>query len=125
MTIPEVEVIRLGPATKTRLSTLKRRTGVENWNVLCRWAFCLSLSDDSPIGERHDDPGAAIEMTWKTFAGEFAELYHALLMQYAEATNLRPDEKMLSTLLRQHISRGVARLVAQKDVAALPNMLKG
>lgn len=124
MTIPEVEVIRLGPATKTRLSTLKRRTGVENWNVLCRWAFCLSLSDDSPVGDRHDDPGVAIEMTWKTFAGDFSHLYQALLMQYAESVSLQLDERLAASLVRQHISRGVTRLVSQKDVTALPDFLK-
>jgi DNA sulfur modification protein DndE len=124
MTIPAVDVIRLGPATKTRLSTLKRRTGVDNWNVLCRWAFCLSLSDNTPVGERHDDPGAGIEMTWKTFAGDFSPLYMALLAQNAESVSLQLDERIATSLVRQHISRGVTRLVSQKEITALPDFLK-
>ena len=55
-----VETVRLGSDTKTHLSTLKKRTGIENWNTLCRWAFCLSLSDEAPVRDR-DEKGGAFE----------------------------------------------------------------
>jgi DNA sulfur modification protein DndE len=37
--------IRLSEQAKNQLITLKRRTGVSQWNVLCRWAVCRSLAE--------------------------------------------------------------------------------
>ncbi len=71
------ETVRLGADTKIHLSTLKKRTGIANWNTLCRWAFCLSVSDDTPVRDRDEKGVGAVEMTWKTFAGEDEEIYRA------------------------------------------------
>ncbi|WP_435947067.1 DndE family protein [Dryocola sp. BD586] len=32
-----IDNVRLSEKAKQQLITLKRRTGIENWNVLCRW----------------------------------------------------------------------------------------
>lgn len=117
-----VEVVRLGPQTKTRLTTLKRRTHIDNWNVLSRWAFCLSISDPEPVGVHHLDPGTAIEMTWRTFAGEYDSVYEMLLIDRAEIDQTNVGEMHLSDLLRAHISRGVARLTAMKDIDSIAEM---
>ncbi len=123
MTTAPVEVIRLGPATKTRLSTLKRRTGIENWNVLSRWAFCISINDPAPAGERHLEPGSAIEMSWKTFAGEYEVMYELLLRNRAEIQGELIGNMQLGDLLRAHISRGIARLTAMKSDDSLNDIL--
>ena len=34
--------VRVDERAKNQLTTLKRRTGIKNWNVLCRWALCVS-----------------------------------------------------------------------------------
>ena len=31
-----VDVVRVDERAKNQLTTLKRRTGIKNWNVLCR-----------------------------------------------------------------------------------------
>ena len=33
---------------KDQLIRLKMRTGISQWNILCRWAFCLSLQQPNP-----------------------------------------------------------------------------
>ena len=38
-----IKQIKLSNAAKDKLSRLKGKTGIQNWNVLCRWAFCFSL----------------------------------------------------------------------------------
>jgi DNA sulfur modification protein DndE len=118
-----VDVIRLGPATKIRLTTLKRRTGIENWNVLCRWAFCLSMTDPAPAGDRHLDPGSAIEMSWKTFAGEHEALYELLVRNREEVQGELIGDMQFGDLLRAHISRGILRLTAMKSDDSLSDML--
>ena len=114
-----VDVIRLGPATKIRLTTLKRRTGIENWNVLCRWAFCLSIADPEPVTQRYDEHGNSVEMTWKTFAGEQEWLFSALLQQRAEIDQATLERGGLSALFRCHIGRGVGRLVSIREADSI------
>ena len=124
MSAPLVEVVRLGPMTKNRLMTLKRRTGIDNWNILCRWAFCLSLQETDPVGERHDEAGVSIEMTWKTFAGDVSEIYEALLVSRALDDDIDFDVISASTLLRRHITRGVSRLVGAPDLDTITRLLQ-
>ena len=124
MSAPLVEVVRLGPMTKNRLMTLKRRTGIDNWNILCRWAFCLSLQEADPVGERHDEAGVSIEMTWKTFAGDVSEIYEALLVSRALDDDIDFDVMPASTLLRRHITRGVSRLVGVPDLDTITGLLR-
>lgn len=119
MSTPLVDVVRLGPATKIRLTTLKRRTGINNWNVLCRWAFCLSVSAPEPVGERHPDQGTGVEMTWKTFAGDHELLYQALLESRVQQDGVCD----LGELIRLHISRGLARLLSTKDIDSISGLL--
>jgi DNA sulfur modification protein DndE len=123
MSAPLIEIVRLGPLTKNRLMTLKRRTGIDNWNVLCRWAFCLSLQETDLVGERHDEPGVSIEMTWKTFAGDVSDIYEAMLIDRALTEGVPCDGTPASTLLRRHISRGVSRLVGKPDLDGIAGLL--
>lgn len=123
MTTPLVDVIRLGSATKIRLTTLKRRTGIENWNVLCRWAFCLSLADPEPLTMRHEDQGNAIEMTWKTFSGDFAEIYEILLQERETSDAVVFEMGAHSLLVRCHISRGLSRLLSTTEAGSIDSLL--
>ena len=42
-----IKQIKLSNVSKDRLGRLKGKTGIKNWNVLCRWAFCYSLSENT------------------------------------------------------------------------------
>ncbi len=43
-----IKKVRLATQAKEQLMRLKTRTGIPHWNVLCRWAFCLSLRQPTP-----------------------------------------------------------------------------
>jgi DNA sulfur modification protein DndE len=122
MNTPLVDVIRLGPATKIKLTTLKRRTGIENWNVLCRWAFCLSLADPEPLTIRHEDQGNAIEMTWKTFSGDSAEIYEILLYERETSDAVVFDKGSYTLLVRCHITRGLSRLLSTTEAGSIEGL---
>jgi DNA sulfur modification protein DndE len=34
-----IENVRISEKAKNQLITLKRRTGIQNWNTLCRWGL--------------------------------------------------------------------------------------
>ena len=55
--------IRLSAQARDQLIRLKARTGIGQWNVLCRWAFCLSLRQPSPPTPVEVPADSHVEMT--------------------------------------------------------------
>lgn len=105
-----IETIRLSEKERNQLKVLKKKTGIENWNVLCRWAFCLSLSEASrPPAERISSE-SSIEMTWKTFGGIHSDVYLALLRQRAKIDGITLSEENEITYFRLHLHRGISYL---------------
>lgn len=118
-----IDNIRLGQQSRDQLIRLKRITGIEHWNVLCRWAFCLSIADKNPPPLPKLSGDAAVEMTWKTFAGEHADTFIALLIQRAHEEASRADREALSDLVRIHITRGIGFLTARRQMNGIHDML--
>ncbi len=83
-----IEHIRLSQQAKEQLVKLKRTTGIQNWNVLCRWAFCLSLAEPSVPTPAKIPADSTVEMTWRVFGGAHYELYFALLNERCRHDNL-------------------------------------
>ena len=105
-----VENIRLSESAKRQLISLKRHTGIENWNTLCRWGFCLSVRDLKPITYESGTTQSNIEMTWRTFAGAHHAAYEAVvrLLIAKQLEQGQPIEAL--DLLRGHIDRGLSKM---------------
>ena len=115
-----IEIIRISEKGKQQLAQLKRKTGIDQWNILCRWSLCLSLSEPS-IPPKEDIPANSnIEMTWKTFSGQFEEVYEALLKQRMIDDGLPIDD--LPLWFRIHLHRGISYL--SKNTKSLNDLLK-
>lgn len=110
------EQFRMGQQAKEQMITLKRSLGVMQWNHLCRWGFCLSVRDPSPKDLREPPADSNVEMTFKTFAGRYEQIYWALLVRRAIADGHQTDAETLHRLLRVHIHRGIARLFGDKSL---------
>lgn len=106
-----IEHVRISEKAKQQLITLKRRTGIENWNVLCRWAFCLSLSE--PSIPPHEDiiADSSVDMTWKTFGGDHSDIYSSLLRKRAFIDYGEGFEDSLPYYFRLHLHRGISYLL--------------
>ena len=65
-----VKQIKLSNAAKDKLARLKGKTGIQNWNVLCRWALCYSLKEGTIPTDIEIASDSNVEMSWLTFAGE-------------------------------------------------------
>ena len=118
-----LETVRLDSETKNQFLTLKRRTGIENWNVLARWAFCLSISDPTPLRKTQGTGTGAIEMSWKTFAGECDAIYWALLLRRCEEAKTELSRDAISEALRSHINRGAARMAANRQMKGISDFV--
>ena len=64
-----IEHIRLAQTARDQLVTLKRRTGIAHWNVLCRWALCRSLAEPAPPPAVKLVLDSSVEMTGKRGSG--------------------------------------------------------
>lgn len=109
----QIDIIRLSEKQKQQLITLKRKTGIENWNVLCRWALCKSLADPA-VPPKEDIPSDSnIEMTWRTFAGEQHEIYKAICIMAFKKQNIQSS---LLLFLKCHISRGLSYILKENNL---------
>lgn len=104
-----LETVRISEKAKRQLINVKQKTGIEHWNVLCRWAFCLSLADETPPSPAKIPIDSNVEMTWRTFGGEHHELYLALLKHRCHKDG-RSD---LVEQFKLHLHRGIGMLQSQ------------
>lgn len=120
-----IDNIRVTQQARDQLITLKRRTGIGQWNVLCRWALCRSLAEPATPPNVKLVLDSNVEMTWRTFAGDQGEIYWGLLRMRAHRDGLELDEETLAQQFRLHLHRGIGYLVGDstlKDLTALARM---
>lgn len=110
-----IKIVRVNEDCKERLITLKRYTGIQNWNVLCRWAFCISMADKTKVPSIDKKGEVGVEMTWRVFAGELGDIFLALLHLRCKEEEIEINEKNLSEQLWLHLHRGLGHMVANKD----------
>jgi len=105
-----IENVRISEKARNQLITVKKRTGIQNWNVLCRWAFCLSLSETTAPPEENIVTDSSVEMSWRTFTGGDESLYLGLLISRARNDGLAIDKTTLNNYLKLHLHRGISYL---------------
>ncbi|MFC8721420.1 DNA sulfur modification protein DndE [Kitasatospora sp. NPDC057198] len=118
-----LETIRLSQPARDQLVSLKRTTGIKNWNVLCRWALALSLREPSTPLVKEIVADSNVEMSWKTFAGTYGDVYLALLRQRCALDGEPPTDEALSRALTIHLHRGIGYLAGNKDVRTIRELV--
>ena len=109
-----IDTVRISEKAKLQLITLKRNTGIENWNVLCRWGFCLSMREPTRPPAEGQHALSSVEMHWKTFAGSEEDAYRAILMARMVKDFGSFSAATVTTQFRLHLHRGISHLLAQK-----------
>lgn len=118
-----VEHIKLSKKAKDQLVRLKVITGIQQWNVLCRWAFCISLAERTPPARTKIVTDSNVEMSWKVFGGEFAEIYDALLRERCISDGIKIDEHTFSDQFKLHLHRGISYLAGNKKLSGIQDMI--
>lgn len=98
---------KLSQPEKEKLIRIKSRTNIQNWNVICRWALCWSLSEPTIPGGIEPLSDSNVEMTWLTFAGEYHEVYEAIIRQRCINDGLGDSQEVLAKYFRLHLNRGI------------------
>lgn len=115
--------IRFSQQARDQLIKLKRQTGLNHWNTICRWAFCVSLAEKAVPSSITITLDSSLEMEWTTFGGEHHEIYLALLKQRCVEDGFGTDAKTLSNQLRLHLHRGIGRLAADSNINSIASLI--
>lgn len=119
-----VKQIKLSKTDKDRLIRLKTKTGISNWNVLCRWALCFSLSESTKPAPEGLAADSNLEMSWHVFGGEYHEVYTALVKQRCINDGLGTDRETLQQQFKLHLHRGISYLSATNYIRNVDDLVQ-
>ncbi|WP_295618197.1 DNA sulfur modification protein DndE [Chamaesiphon sp. GL140_3_metabinner_50] len=120
---PPINNIKLSQTAKDQLVKLKRSTKIEQWNILCRWAFFRSLAETAPPSVVPIPADSNLEMTWKVFGGELADISILALKQrcLSDGLDLTPD--VLAQQFRLHLHRGIGYLAGDSNLRRIEDLV--
>lgn len=118
-----IKQIRLSQRSKEKLSRLKGKTGIKNWNILCRWALCYSLSEKTIPTDIEIPTDSNLEMSWYTFGGEYSDLYDALIRAWCIEMGLPTDGATLQKYFHLNLERGIAHLSGTGFIKSLDDLV--
>ena len=115
--------IKLSSQAKERLSRLKGKTGIKNWNILCRWALCYSLYEGTVPTDIPINTDSNVEMSWFTFGGEYSDIYEALVKAWCISKSISTDDEIVAKYFRLHLERGIANLSGTNFIKNIDDLL--
>jgi DNA sulfur modification protein DndE len=110
-----MERIKLNAAARNQLATLKRRTGIEHNNAICRHALCISLANPSVPPEENFVFNGGLEIDWRTLTGGQDALYYNLLAVRLLSEGRRATEELIRQTFVLHVHRGLSYLVSRRE----------
>lgn len=121
---PPTDRIRLSQTAKDQLTKLKRVTKIDQWNILCRWAFCRSLAEPTSPSPVPIPTDSNVEMTWRVFGGDMADILVIALKQRCYNDGLGTDKETLATQFRLHLHRGIGYLAGDPKIKKIENLIE-
>jgi DNA sulfur modification protein DndE len=108
-----IDAVRLTASEKDLLSRIKRKTAVESWNVLCRWALAVGLSSNLKHLTRSPEKRDAVEIRWDTFAGRWSDAISASIRVAHQKYSESDQGISLGDFFQMVMARGVRILAKQ------------
>jgi len=115
-----IDILRTSSNVKSSLTRIKTITGISNWNIICRWALCLSLKQTS-LPREVEEKLDGVEIDYETLVGKNKSIYTQLLINNLVAHKVTVDKKNLTKYLYAHVNRGVNIIYTNKlkDISGL------
>lgn len=110
-----IERIKLTATARNQLVTLKRRTGIEHNNVVCRHALCISLANPSVPPDENFSFAGGLEIDWRTLTGGQDDLYINLLIVRLLLEGQQISNESIYQTFLIHVHRGLSYLVSRRD----------
>ena len=119
-----IKQVRLSQRSKDQLSRLKSKTGIKNWNILCRWALCYSLAEGTIPTDVPIVSDSNLEMSWYTFGGDYYEIYEALIKAWCIKMGLPLEKDTITKYFRLNLERGISHLCGTGFITSIDDLLK-
>jgi len=102
-----IDQLRTSTSLKNLLTRIKSITGIQHWNVLCRWGFCFSIKQ-STLPRLVDEKLDGVEIDYDVLVGKNKIIYTQLLINNLRKNNIEINKENLTKYLYAHINRGVS-----------------
>ena len=109
--------VRLSQWATTRLVYMKSKTGLTP-NILCRFAFVLSMRDMRKV-DRFSDESSGLEFNSPTLFGEYQRMYELLISNYVVKTN---DDRDIGSIVSSHIENGLHKMSHVRSIYDIANL---
>ena len=117
--------ITISKRGRDQLISLKKHTGIDQWNVVCRWALCVSLRKANKAPETLEATDSNVEMSWTTFAGDLGDVYWAAMKQRCHQDGLdAANEELVTHQFKLHLHRGISYLSDRGKIHSITDLLE-
>lgn len=118
-----IKQIKLSSQARDKLIRIKSRTGIGQWNILCRWALVVSMKEPAPPTIVDIPADSNVEMSWQVFGGELNELYWELVKARCFKDGLSTDEETIALQFRLHLHRGISYLATPNAITNIGDLV--
>ena len=119
---PPCETLRLGKQSRDHLIKIKRITGIEHWNIICRWALLVSLREPTRPVVPPESAEGGVEIAWRVFAGDLSDALIALTRMQLHQDGAS-DGTAGAAMIRAHVTRGLGYLASGTDTKNISDFL--
>ena len=121
----KIDNIKTSSNVKAALTRIKSITRIPTWNVICRWAFCLSLKQTS-LPREVDEKLDGVEIDYDVLVGKNKTIYTQLLINNLIKHKVELNKRNLIKYMNAHINRGVNIIYNYKlkDISGLLSSIK-
>lgn len=119
-----IDRIKLSQTAKEQLTKLKRVTKIEQWNILCRWAFCRSLAEPTTPSPVPIPADSNVEMSWRVFGGDISDILLLALKQRCHNDGFGTDRETLALQFRLHLHRGIGYLAGDPNIKKIEDLIE-
>tara|TARA_B100001996_G_C18575873_1_gene560318 strand:+ start:484 stop:861 length:378 start_codon:yes stop_codon:yes gene_type:complete len=120
----KIETLRTTTNVKNLLTRIKGVTGIQYWNVICRWGLCLSIKQ-STLPRIVEEKLDGIEIDYDVFVGKNKIIYTQLLINDLQKHKIEITKENLYKYLYAHVNRGVSIIYnyKMKNISDLASLL--
>lgn len=119
---PPCDTLRLGKQSRDHLIKIKRITGIEHWNIVCRWALLVSLREPTQPVVPPDNSEGGVEIHWRVFAGDLSDSLIALVRMRLNKDG-EANDMAGAAILRAHVTRGLGYLASGTDTKNIADFI--
>ena len=118
----KLDTLRTTTNLKNILSRIKGITGIQYWNVLCRWGLSLSLKQKK-LPRLVDEKLDGVEIDFDVFVGKNKNIYTQLLINNLRKNKIEINRDNAYKYLIAHVNRGI-NIIYNKKMKNICDLFK-